>query len=103
MIGLRKYGDPPFKIVLIHGGPGAPGEMAPVARELSLKFSVLEPFQSADTINGQLNELKDLLEKNCSLPVILIGWSWRAWLSYIFASKFQEMVKKLILIGSGPF
>jgi len=32
MKNLRKYGKAPFSIAAIHGGPGAPGEMAPVAR-----------------------------------------------------------------------
>lgn len=41
---FRSYGTAPFEIVVIHGGPGAPGEMAPVARELSGQFGVLEPL-----------------------------------------------------------
>lgn len=43
MKNLRKYANEPFKIAVIHGGPGAPGEMAPVARELSSVRGVLEP------------------------------------------------------------
>ncbi|MHA2061833.1 MAG: alpha/beta fold hydrolase, partial [Candidatus Sifarchaeia archaeon] len=35
MKNLRIYGNKPFNIAVLHGGPGAPGEMAPVARELS--------------------------------------------------------------------
>jgi len=41
---LRKYGKEPFSIAVIHGGPGAGGEMAPVARELSSHWGVLEPI-----------------------------------------------------------
>ena len=33
MKNLRKYGKPPFNVAVIHGGPGVPGEMAPVARD----------------------------------------------------------------------
>lgn len=33
MKNLRKYGNAPFNIAVIHGGPGVPGEVAPVARE----------------------------------------------------------------------
>jgi len=50
MKNLRKYGEAPFKVAVIHGGPGAPGEMAPVARELSSVSGVLEPLQTATTI-----------------------------------------------------
>ncbi|NBD34478.1 MAG: alpha/beta hydrolase, partial [Chloroflexi bacterium] len=32
---LRTYGHPPFDVAVIHGGPGAGGEMAPVAHELA--------------------------------------------------------------------
>ncbi len=33
MKNLRTYGAAPFGIAVVHGGPGAPGQMAPVARE----------------------------------------------------------------------
>jgi len=100
---LCKYGDLPFKAVLIHGGPGAAGEMAPVGRELSKYIGVLEPLQTEITIDGQLGELKSTLEKHADLPITLIGYSWGAWLSFIFASQYPEFVSKLILVSSGPF
>jgi len=103
MKNLRKYGKPPFDIAVIHGGPGAGGEMAPVARELASDVGVLEPMQTATSLNGQLEELKTVLEKNADCPVFLIGFSWGAWLSFIFAANNPEFVKKLILIGSGPY
>ena len=103
MKNIRKYGNAPFNVAVIHGGPGAPGEMAPVARELSSVRGVLEPLQTASTIEGQIGELKDVLARNGDLPVALIGWSWGAWLSVIFAAQYPAFVKKLILIGSGPF
>ena len=103
MKNLRRYGNAPFKMAAIHGGPGAPGEMAPVARELSSVGGVLEPLQTAATIEGQIGELKEVLHKKGNLPVTLIGWSWGAWLSFIFTAQCPAFVKKLILIGSGPF
>ncbi len=103
MKNFRKYGNAPFNVVVIHGGPGAPGEMAPVARELSSITGVLEPLQTALTIEGQIEELRDVLARNGDLPVTLIGWSWGAWLSFIFCAKHPAFVNKVILIGSGPF
>ena len=137
MKNLRKYGKAPYKIAVIHGGPGAGGEMAPIARELASGWGVLEPFQTATSLEGQIEELKTVLEKNgdnhkssiCDmrpnlrfgatkiedfrmpkiqrsfehLPVTLIGFSWGAWLSFIFAANYPSFVKKLILIGSGPY
>jgi pimeloyl-ACP methyl ester carboxylesterase len=103
MQNFREYGKAPFKAAVIHGGPGAPGEMAPVARELSSIRGILEPLQTAKTIAGQIEELKIIVTKQGNPPVTLIGWSWGAWLSYIFAAQNPASVKKLILIASGPF
>ena len=103
MGNLRRYGKAPFNAVVLHGGPGAAGEMSPVARELSGTFGVLEPLQTRSTINGLLGELKDTLEKHASPPVILCGYSWGAWLGCIFAARNPGLVKKLILVSSGPF
>ena len=100
---IRKYGGEPFRAAVIHGGPGAPGEMAPVACELSSVCGVLEPLQTAGTIEGQVRELKTVLEKYGSLPVTLIGHSWGAWLSFIFTARYPSLVSKLVLIASGPF
>jgi hypothetical protein len=72
---LRKYGTSSFNLAVIHDGPGAPGEMAPVARELSTFGGVLEPLQTAITIEGQVRELSEVLEKHGDLPVTLIGFS----------------------------
>ena len=103
MKNLRKYGKAPFAIVVVHGGPGAVGEMAPVARELASGWGVLEPLQTSASLEGQIEELKTVLEKNGDLPVTLIGFSWGAWLSFIFAANYPALTKKLILIGSGPY
>ncbi len=100
---LRTYGSSPFAVAVIHGGPGAPGEMAPVARELSVFGGVLEPIQTGVTIEGQIDELRDVLEKHGDLPVTLIGFSWGAMLSFIFTARYPKLVKKLIIIGSGPY
>lgn len=103
MRSLRRYGNPPFRVAVIHGGPGAPGEMAPVARGLSLTRGVLEPLQTAASVEGQVLELKTVLEENGSLPVTLIGWSWGAILSFILAAENPSIAAKLILVGSAPF
>jgi pimeloyl-ACP methyl ester carboxylesterase len=103
MKNLRLYGKRPYTMAVIHGGPGAPGEMAPVARELSAEYGVLEPLQTKDTLDGQVEELRDVLQANGEPPVILIGFSWGAWLSFIVAAGYPALVRKLILVGSGPF
>lgn len=101
MKNIRTYGNPPFRITLIHGGPGAAGEMASVAEELSADYGVLEPLQTALSVKGQIRELKTVLQENADLPVKLIGFSWGAWLSLIFGAQYPEFVSTLILIGCG--
>lgn len=103
MKDLRKYGNPPFTVAVIHGGPGAPGEMAPVARELSKTRGVLEPLQTESSLKGQIQELKTVLKKNGNLPITLVGYSWGAMLSFIFAAQNPSFVKKLILVSSAAF
>jgi pimeloyl-ACP methyl ester carboxylesterase len=100
---LRKYGHKPFNVAVIHGGPGIPGEMAAVARELSLDLGVLEPLQSKRSVEEQVEELKNILEKYGNPPLILVGFSWGAWLSYIVTATHPLLVKRLILISCGPF
>ncbi len=103
MPNFRKYGRPPFTVAVLHGGPGAPGEMAPVARGLTALCGVLEPLQTARSVDGQVQELYAVLHEHVALPVILIGWSWGALLGFIFAAEHPRDVSKLILISSPPF
>jgi pimeloyl-ACP methyl ester carboxylesterase len=100
---LYKHGKPPYSVVVVHGGPGARGEMKPVARKLAKKYGVLEPLQDANTIKGQIYELLSMIKKYGTIPITLIGHSWGAWLCYIFTACHASLVKKLILISSGPF
>ncbi|KPL14366.1 alpha/beta hydrolase, partial [candidate division WOR_3 bacterium SM1_77] len=44
-----------------------------------------------------------VLDDNADLPVTLVGYSWGAWLSFIIAARYPSLVKKLILVSSGPF
>ncbi|HOO40747.1 MAG TPA: alpha/beta hydrolase [Syntrophales bacterium] len=100
---VRKYGAAPFDIVLVHGGPGAAGEMATLAADLASGRGILEPLQTATSVTGQVAELADVIETLGNRPVILVGFSWGAWLSLMAAAEHPASVRKLILIGCGPF
>jgi len=76
--------------------------MAPVARRLAARRGVLEPLQTARSIDGQIEELRTVLSRHAEIPAVLIGFSWGAWLSLLLASRHAELVRKLILISSGP-
>jgi pimeloyl-ACP methyl ester carboxylesterase len=77
--------------------------MAPVARELAHHHGVLEPIQTATTLDGQVEELRAVLACCGDPPLVLVGFSWGAWLSFIVTARHPHLVRKLILVGSGPF
>jgi pimeloyl-ACP methyl ester carboxylesterase len=99
---INKHGDPPFRVVLVHGGPGAAGELTMLASELAEYTSILEPFQTKLTIEDLVTELDEQVSRHAELPVTLVGHSWGAWLCFLYATKYNEKVRKLILISSGP-
>ncbi len=102
MSPCRAWGTPPYSVALVHGGPGAPGEMATVARELSATCGVLEPFQSATSVAGQVEELAAQLRAHANAPVVLVGFSWGVMLALLAAAAHADLVKRLVLVGSGP-
>jgi pimeloyl-ACP methyl ester carboxylesterase len=103
MKNLRKHGKSPFVIAVLHGGPGAAGQLFQVAQELSHTYGTLEPLQTSTSIDGQIKELHTILKKYGSKQVILIGHSWGAWLAFLYASNYSISIKKIILVSSGPF
>lgn len=96
----RKHGAPPYRLAVLHGGPGAPGSATPIARELASSCSVLEPLQSARALSGQLSELREQLQQHAQLPLTLIGWSYGALLGYLFAAANATLVRKLVLVAA---
>jgi len=74
--------------------------MAPVARELARHRGVLEPIQTATSLQGQVDELREAID---DFPCALVGYSWGAWLSALVAADHPALVEKLILVSSGPF
>lgn len=98
----RRYGGAPYRVAVVHGGPGAAGEMAPVASELGQWCGVLEPLQTADSIEGQIEELATACRRFGTPPCTLIGHSWGAWLALLTAAAHPDLVGRLVLVGSGP-
>lgn len=101
---VRLYGDAPYKIVLIHGGPGAIGSLKGFARELNMRsqMGIAEAIQSKYSITELIEELHNQIRDHCSAKVSLIGHSWGAWLAALFAEKYPELTDRIIMVGSGP-
>ncbi len=96
----RYLGRNPYLATVVHGGPGGIGSAHGLARGLSAYCGVLEPLQSAYSVEGQVEELRQQIG-DCGKPLILIGHSWGAWLAAMVAARYPERIKQLILIGSG--
>ena len=99
---VRFHGDAPFRAAALHGGPGAPGSAAGLAREMAHCCGTLEPIQTGCSIDELTEELSGQLERYASLPVMLAGHSWGAWLAALTAARRPELVSRLILIGCPP-
>jgi pimeloyl-ACP methyl ester carboxylesterase len=106
---VRRYGTSGSLVVVLHGGPGAPGYMAPVARGLAGSFRVLEPLQRGSdgeplTVARHVADLHELVESRCGgARPALVGHSWGAMLALAYAAAHPGCVVSLVLIGCGTF
>lgn len=99
---VRKYGKEPYRFLVLHGGPGAPGCAAGLCRGLSERAGVLEHLQKSHNIDGLFSEIKMIIEKYAMDEVVLVGHSFGAWLALLFAEKYPQYVSKVVIIGCGP-
>lgn len=110
ILAVRRYGSAGAKLVLLHGGPGAPGYMAPVARRLSEGFEVIEPFQRKGTEASPLTVARHIADLDAVIDAyspdekpILVGHSWGAMLALAWAAEHPDRAAALVLIGCGTF
>jgi pimeloyl-ACP methyl ester carboxylesterase len=106
---VREYGRDGPVVIVLHGGPGAPGYMAPVARGLADQFRVLEPLQRGGNapsllVADHIADLRLVIETYCSgARPALVGSSWGAMLGLAFAAAYPTMAGPQVLIGCGTF
>jgi pimeloyl-ACP methyl ester carboxylesterase len=104
----RRYGaDGPW-VVLLHGGPGAAGHMASLARRLAHAFRIVEPFQRRSgslplTVARHVADLHELIVGLDGRRPILVGSSWGAMLGLAYAAEHPASISGLVLIGCGTF
>ena len=106
---VRRYGESGPEVLLLHGGPGAAGYMAPVALGLADSFRVLEPFQRASghtplTVARHVDDLHQVINSHCAdtRPAI-VGHSWGAMLALAGAAAYPAQVGRIVLVGCGTF
>ena len=107
---MRAYGTQGPTLILLHGGPGAAGYMAPVARRLADRFQVVEPLQRKGDPDAPLTVARHIADLQAVIDTvspsekpILIGHSWGAMLSLAWAAEHPDRAAGLVLIGCGTF
>ena len=103
-IDIRLHGKDGPEVVLLHGGPGAPGSVWSLAEALADEFRVLEPLQRRCgdvplTVRQHVEDLAEVAPP--SAPIV--GWSWGAMLALSYAAAFPERVTGLVLVGCGTY
>jgi pimeloyl-ACP methyl ester carboxylesterase len=106
---VRSYGASGSHLIVLHGGPGAAGHMAPVARGLAASYGVIEPFQRGSggerlTVARHVADLHQII--NVHAPrrhPVLLGSSWGAMLALAYAAAHPGSTGPLILVGCGAF
>jgi len=100
----REYGSGRSYVFVLHGGPGAPGYMAPVCVRLGRDFRVIEPFQRASgdvdlTVEQHIDDLFEVITSYTKEKVAIVGHSWGAALGLAFAGKYPNLVNGLVIVG----
>src|SRR5260221_13075734 len=109
MLFIREYGRSGLPIIVLHGGPGASGHMAPIARRLADSYQAIEPFQRRSggerlTVAAHVADLHEVVAfyaRGCR-PALL-GASWGAMLALVYAAAHPQFSGPLILVGCGTF
>lgn len=104
LIEVRRHGGGGPLVALLHGGPGAPGSMVSLARDLAGRFTVLEPLQRRSggtplTVARHVEDLAAVLPEGAAL----VGWSWGAMLALSFAAAHPGRARSLALVGCGTY
>lgn len=112
-LACRQYGATRPDVIVLHGGPAAPGCAGPLARGLAEHFDVLEPFQRGSAqgpvnVRRHIDDLEALLgciagKAGDGFRPALVGHSWGAQLALAFAAAHPYRVGSVAAVCSGTF
>jgi pimeloyl-ACP methyl ester carboxylesterase len=90
-------------VIVLHGGPGAPGSAGGLARALAEPAHVLEPWQRAMTVADHIEDMRSFIAAHCDAPPVLVGHSWGAMLALAFAAAHPSLVLAICAVCPGTF
>lgn len=109
-IKVRRHGTEGPVVVVLHGGPGAPGSAEELAVGLSDMFRVVEPWQRGSgepdplTVTTHVTDLHEVMMSVCDGPFpALVGESWGAMLALAYAAEYPYDTGPIVLVGCGTF
>ena len=106
---VRRYGNSGPLVLVLHGGPAAAGDVAPLAKGLSGSFRAVEPWQRGSggsplTVARHVADLHELaVELGRDSPVAIVGHSWGAMLALCYAAEHPSKAGSIVLVGCGTF
>jgi pimeloyl-ACP methyl ester carboxylesterase len=106
---VRTYGSAGPHVLVLHGGPAAPGSAEALARSLADSFRVLEPWQRSSgcerlTVATHVADLHDVVMTRCAdTRPALVGHSWGAMLALVYASIYSDNISAIVIVGCGTF
>jgi pimeloyl-ACP methyl ester carboxylesterase len=106
---VRHYGKAGPLVLVLHGGPAAVGDVAPVAKGISGPFQAVEPWQRGSgavplTVARHIADLHELAtDLGGDSPVAIVGHSWGAMLALCYAAAHPSKAGPIALVGCGTF
>ncbi len=106
---VRRFGKAGPLVLVLHGGPAAVGDVAPVAKGISKYFRAVEPWQRGSgevplTVARHISDLHELAtELGGGSPLAIVGHSWGAMLALCYAAVHPSNTGPIVLIGCGTF
>ena len=103
------YGTGDHAVIVVHGGPAAPGSARGLALGLAGSFRVIEPWQRGSedeplTVARHVEDLHSVVEAvSESGEPSLVGHSWGAMLALAYAAEHPDSVGPVALVGCGTF
>ena len=103
-VEVRMYAGRAGPVVVLHGGPGAPGSAAGLAAPLAPEFEVWEPLQRRSgvlelTVDRHVADLRAVAPDAATI----VGHSWGAMLGLSYAASHPSAVRALALVGCGTY